>query len=290
MTHTQFKYPSIVAQRPALKGRALLLCLCSFVSTTTLGGYQAVSPSYDLSGIPSGSVRLLTPEQHAFQVGVEALAGASTVTALGKLAPMCFFISNTSGKVILALTVRYDITDIAGRSYVWEFQREGISGRTGNFAPNASYLITPSGTLTELLYRRADSRAIAAEAAGFSSESFQKIETVVISVDSIVFDDGLFLGKDRSESLARFNDFLRAQRDLLDELQAVPKSIDEIETLLRSKTERPSAAQETRDFYGRRQHLLAQVLLARLRHGGRAALEDEIRLLTSNQLALRKGM
>lgn len=205
------------------RAKMLVAQWCGLFGLTFLVQAQMPSVSYDNGGVALGNVRLITPNQKEFQVELNRLAGASALRALGGLVPYCVIGKNDSGQPVIAVSVRYDITELSGRRYHWDFRREGLTARMGRFLPGASYLITPSSKVEALLGRRPIDTAAIEAAAAEAERDVQALKTVVISLDSVVRADGLLVGSDRSGSYRLFGEWLRAQDDLIRELDSAPR-------------------------------------------------------------------
>ncbi len=279
------------AQMIAMRRSQMLVAQwCGLFGLTFLVQAQMPSVSYDKGGAALGNVRLITPDQKEFQVELSRLAGASALRALGGLVPYCVIGRNDSGQPVIAVSVRYDITEVSGRRYHWDFRREGLTARMGRLLPGASYLITPSSKVEALLGRRPTGTAEIEAAATEAERDLRALKTVAISLDSAVLADGLLVGPDRSGSYRLFGEWLRAQDDLIRELDnASSKTDPDLERLLSSKREKPAMSFADRDLYGRRQEFLARVLLEVLNRGGRTAFAKELELLKSqNRISLRR--
>lgn len=243
--------------------------------------------THDTGTIPGNRIALVTPDDPSFGRRLQELAGASPLETLGELERFCVIIQNISDEPIMAVSVRYDVTARPNHTFYWVFVREGLTARNGiYFVPGASYLVSPSSRAQALLRRASISLdELRAEVRQWLQEH-QGLSRMAIAVDSILLTDGHLLGPDRSNSFSEFSSWLRAEDDLIRDLEAAlaGKTGAEIERLLEAEREVPSTSFETRDHYGRRRQMLAQPLLYSLQQGGLAGIRSTLQLLKARPL------
>lgn len=275
---------------PYMAARIPIVCIAMWVSVAMSLSGQTVT--FNTNGLPQDSVKLTTVRDPTFQAELSKIAGAATYPGLDDVLPACFFVRNISGRPILAVTVRYDVVANSGAQFVWEVQREAVSGQAGSFPPGATFLVSPKGWLEDLF--TSNSATVRSRILPVVSQIHNRLQAakeVSVSIDSILYADGLFVGIDRSNSFTHLGDMVRAQKDLVAEtvsLLTSGPSESEIMTFLMSQTESAPTSAENRDLYGRRRKLLGELLANRLRFQGRPGLEAEVAKLGSFKIVLRK--
>ncbi len=104
------------------------------------------------------------------------------------------------------------------------------------------------------------------------------MRAINVSLDSIVFDNGEFVGPDRGDEYTRLSQQLAAEQHVCDELiKATPLGLTVIRqtlTTLASAQESPRKDLLHWDVYTRRQVRMAEGMLARLDQEGLAGVES----------------
>jgi hypothetical protein len=140
---------------------------------------------------PSGSVRL---EPYA-QADVPFATGLPQAEML-ELRPLCLVLRNLSSKSIVGLTVRWVTTGSSGRQETFTYQTDSFFlVRRPVVGANARLLVAPG--------------LLVPEGAGFVgagkdqalSAAVQKSDSVNVSLDVVIFDDGQVVGPDTSHTL-----------------------------------------------------------------------------------------
>jgi hypothetical protein len=139
----------------------------------------------------------------------EARAVPTNATALEHLAPYTVLLTNRSSEDIIVITMKYEMVDPSGRTAAQRLilqnphtDRKGIRVKPGD-----SRVITPSGPVN---------RAIAAGSVVPSNElpalQFGSPSEVRVSVDSVLFASGRFIGEDSFHTFGLLESKFRSER------------------------------------------------------------------------------
>jgi hypothetical protein len=142
---------------------------------------------------------LIGPSDSGYQAAVGALVQASDVADLAAVRPYSVVLVNNTGRNVFTYVVRFDYTAPQGRT---GNQRVGSSQMPPNpkplIAAGKQALITIRGQ-----YTGTGGGAGSVVLKLRPNEYYQTAVNMTISLDSVLFDDGLFVGPDRSGQFAR---------------------------------------------------------------------------------------
>jgi hypothetical protein len=123
-------------------------------------------------------------------------------TATGEMQPLSLVLTNFSAKTIMGLTIRWTVTDRAGKQQILDYRTDSFFvARRPVLAPNARLLIQPGALIPE-------GAGITTAANPSFLEKIRDSASVGVYLDAVIFEDGKIVGPDRSETLA----YIQARR------------------------------------------------------------------------------
>jgi hypothetical protein len=131
---------------------------------------------------------------------------------LDGLLPYCPLLVNKSSKQIIAYSVIWSSTDLNGTSHVAEVARYDFSRfpSSNNVAAGSSRVVSH---IIGMGYRGLSYETAKRESMDLLSY-FEKQSRMVISLDAVVFDDGLAVGDDSKHWIPRWKAHIDAERDV----------------------------------------------------------------------------
>jgi len=167
---------------------------------------------------PGGEVEMLPGSSEQFTNALTAFAGASTVSLLQPIAPYSVIVKNRSPSALTVIMVRLDLKDTAGGGV------RHVAGLQSKILPQEMALITPIGGLNIPMRPSLLAPPPIPDHAGLTvemaktSQLYRMQTEVVVSLDSVVFDDGSVIGPDTIHNLERMNLWRDADRSVVTEL------------------------------------------------------------------------
>ncbi len=182
-------------------------------------------PAISYEGLPGSGVALITQGSSDFRTALEFGLDAAGRKAIRPVEPFLVILRNDASKPIAAAVVRYERVSREGRrtsaNSIW-LTTQNLERRKAH--PGEKILIGPFGGFSRLLRDRPawqDAAAASSDAARRAAEFAEEAE-VRITLDSVVFDDGTLLGPDKAGLEWKLREYLRAERELRDEILRLP--------------------------------------------------------------------
>jgi hypothetical protein len=189
---------------------AFITCQLLSAQTVTLASGEWKDRGINLAYSPTGSFENLAP----------STISASAIGYLNPLYPFSFTLENTADKIVIAFSVRWTCTDPRGVVRTHDRTISNLHTFTGGqaIAPRTVRLVTPVMTLSNLsVVPDAQSKA-ASSSVTEALRMLQGQRSVVISLESVIFDDGAATGTDANGAITQIRARLDAERSLLEGL------------------------------------------------------------------------
>jgi len=181
-------------------------------------GFAQASPAItnlEVRPSPVSDIRIIDPSQPDFATNVrEIIPDAAGRDAIAPALPFTIVLRNLGTRKVAWVTVLYTYNSVDGRpgSIVVSWNCNASKGGMGS---GIVALITPDGQLTQAVWTRGasslPSSASYSERVG-RMRALSESKTVVVSLDSAVYDNGEFVGADVSGRFSEMN--VSANRDL----------------------------------------------------------------------------
>lgn len=172
-------------------------------------------------------LRLITASDPSFAQELDKLLSPSIIQEIHPLLPSSIILINDSGKFVWGFTVIYSYPDyVMPNGAAWQHRIHvspgGAVDRRHMLAPKSVYLVTPASTITAS--RQADGHItlnprsnldIGSVVTELRALSTKLGSHVLISLDSVLFEDGRLVGPDVSGQALSLNETMRAENDLI---------------------------------------------------------------------------
>ncbi len=132
--------------------------------------------------------------------------------------PYSFVLQNDSGHTIVAYSARWSATDASGRVTTHDrlYENPLTLDEGGAISPKASRLVSPLSGLNSSVAARNTSMTVKIESSiPKTIKTFSRQVSVTISLDAVVFENGLALGPDSSNSIPNLQAWMDAKREIL---------------------------------------------------------------------------
>jgi hypothetical protein len=220
-------------------------------------------------------VELIGPSSPRFAPLADQFIGpeAKQSPLIASTLPLLVFANLTGSRKVVLFSVRYDFSvDGTPRHHVH-------TQETRNGFVRGPQIVTPLGPITQAIRDGNTGRLVQGQSSHFRTLStLTASPEIAVSLDGVVYDDGEFVGADRSETFL----YLRQERA---QVQAIAKEFRDIDSMtdqaILARLAVIANAPPERTPGGRgvfRQRLVADSLRARLTAGGREAFRDGLRL------------
>jgi hypothetical protein len=239
-----------------------LTCACIF-SLSAMDLY-AQKPVISYYGIANQPFDLITLGSQAFDTAIEEITFPDSKSLLSPLLPYCVFVRNNSTSRILSLTVTYrnSLTgDVLG-AHGLHFPPGSPSAM---MSPGDVAFLAPMGGLARLV--KSGRRGIPS-ATDFAARRdsvvnrFLASQQVIISLDSVITEDGFLLGADTAGRLTTNNAATDAVKSLLRELAGLSKTtaVDTLQGISSTAVQEAPSRTYSYAFAARRAQFSKQLL------------------------------
>ena len=163
---------------------------------------------------------------------VAAIVGSEQPPAFTAWLPYGVVVQNNSSQSIAAICVVWSLTNGTGRSGTWSGCEDGFNRPLHQVAVGQSVITTPDGILQRAIDLRPFQRADSLKALS----NLQRAVSIVVSLDSVVFASGQFVGSDTIGEYEQFQAKLTVPRNIAATLleKKNTESISEIVAWLQS--------------------------------------------------------
>jgi len=121
--------------------------------------------------------------------------------ALARLVPYSAILTNSSGKNIVALTTTWTWLDAEGEPISQPFRHNSLFlGRLPIAPSNSRVLLTSANNWPEAVLAQSGFGGSGDD--GVDAENFERSSAVIFELDTVIFEDGLVIGPDKSETVA----------------------------------------------------------------------------------------
>jgi len=206
--------------------KSLSTTLAAVSMFSIMSGIMHAAPQMTHVGIAGSEVALLPGTSPEFMSALASFADEAALSALRPLLPYCVLVKNGSGSRLMAILVRYELTDGIGRVVPHHFMLGTIKREPHlMIQPGAFVLITPISGLNVLLQPGRSSVGLqhAGELTYFISSTvdlYSKQSAISVTLDSVAFEEGTLTGPDKTKNLERINAWIRAEKDVAAALSA----------------------------------------------------------------------
>lgn len=186
------------------------------------------SVQINVKDMSAAGLHLIPSTDPAFEGAFSGLLGSaatSPIIAIEK--PFSVIFQNNSSSLVCAYAVRYQLVDASGKQLNsdWLWIAIGESGRTSlAVPPGGDVFITPlralagepaatgggNTALDEQAFKRSTAMA----------NRMSKQNSITISLDAVIFEDGTFVGANDTRAWEQINAYLYAKRGVLSEVAA----------------------------------------------------------------------
>ena len=190
----------------------LLACLL-FCSTAPL---MKSEPEFLFHAQNIPGVEVIYPRSDQFAAAIKTTVDPAVLPDIQDLLPFTYVLRNISNKTIIAYSSRWTLTDAMGHVNTTNATWWNLSTLTGGdvIEPKDARLVSPIFRLGVRSYGPTGAtlqRQVERFASLFGSKS-----GVELSIDTVIFDDGTAFGPDLTNTVARAQAFLDAERQVAD--------------------------------------------------------------------------
>jgi hypothetical protein len=174
------------------------MCLLATMFPASLSLLSQSSVPLTITGLGSREVHLALYDPTAHQAFVEFFADRDWA----KLQSLAVVLTNSSPRAIIGLTVRWTVTEQSGDVHTHDYRTDGLFLRRTAVVPaGRQAIITPSIVLPSTLV---GGGYVGPSPDGVDSdlEKFSQAAAINVSVDALIFEDGLVLGPDHTSTVA----------------------------------------------------------------------------------------
>lgn len=174
--------------------------------------------------VDTPSIQLITPGDPGFLGELLQMSTASDVEILRPVLPYSIVIKNASGDDVISVVIRFQIEDQGGGATQWStMQYQAMASRDGfMLARGKSFFVSPvRGVLNRAVTHgklRSIPRVELSAMIDRAVSTFVKRKPVRVVLDSVLFEDGGFIGKDVTNRFAMHSGEFRAESDFKAEI------------------------------------------------------------------------
>jgi hypothetical protein len=159
-------------------------------------------------------VVLVPPSSAEFGILAQSLLPPETASQVNPLYSQSFILSNATARTIIAYSMRWEWTDPVGQRRIHDvvYSETHLPAGIGQILPQSSRLVTPvldlgiSATPVPLAMQKARDAWL---------QRSSGAQSLKVSLETIVLDDGTILGKDENNAAANIQANMDAERELL---------------------------------------------------------------------------
>ncbi len=191
-----------------------------------MSSFVTGQPRLEYKALENHGVEFITPNSAAFRGEIDKFVSPNDFLLIQKALPFSVVIKNSGSRPISAFLVRYDlIFPQSGRPTTHHFQH--IKSPTGPplILPGSTFPLTPLGRLSTAIHKRRVAEVNQVALAKLFNERLGEYESqtnIAVSLDSVLFTDGVFAGPD----LSNFTDLLQGCARAEEELKAQTSRLD----------------------------------------------------------------
>jgi len=236
-------------------------------------------PTYIFSTASLPGTDIIRPDAPEFRAAVNCLVDPAVLSTIQPVLPFSYILRNTSNKYIVVYSTRWTLTDSTGTVTSQDRTWWNLSTlRDGDaIAPGASRLVSPMFRLG--VPGAGPTGAELSQKIERTLSTFASKQTVVTSLETVVFEDGLAVGADATNATAQAQAYLDAERQIVDSIQTAGHA--ELQQALGSfvagartyKMSNPPQYDESLALYRR---TFASALLARMRPSDLDRLQQNV--------------
>ena len=181
-----------------------------------------MAQEFDAEMSAVSGVSLIAPNSPMYDAAVHDLVPKlGDRTVLSPILPYSVVVKNVGARDIHTIIVRYEYINGTVKNPTGAFI---APQQRGQFAAGAAELFTPSGALRNFIRRDRNAYELALRNLPQVADSL----TVRVSLDGIVFEDGEFLGPDKTETFKYLRYQVESFQEVLSEVSAMRSQPDEL--------------------------------------------------------------
>lgn len=216
--------------------------LCLTFGFTYYRSKYSLNIQISIKDLPEEGIILISPSNPVFDEEVSSLAGSNasaSIQFIDAAEPFCVFIKNTGTREIAGYRLKWELLKNDGKVITRWSSASAPELLSGDETPFKSIIdgalplssekvrfISLEAVLAEFLYSIKNSRvnqtdeaikrgnAIISQLDALKKENIESTIAVTISVDSVYFKDGTFVGPDTGGLLSETQGYIDAERDL----------------------------------------------------------------------------
>jgi hypothetical protein len=278
-TNDRLHHPRAKSVFSRSRSEILIYCVLLFVLLLSCKSFAADRPMKIVNPLHENGLVVLDSLSPEFATEVQKLLTPEALTRASSFLSRSVVIINNTNQYVWGFTAVYRYPDwISPAGNAWKHRISpsggGPADRNRMLAPRARFLITPvsdflastdaSGNATVQPYLDEGMDRMIAQ---FKAQHPNSSERVELTIDSIIFEDGLLAGPDTEGMLQKVNERIRAEKDLGASLQTLKGDAFMAKLLLHSH-------KEMGNEYSGRVSNVAQSLLAVMNENGEDAAQQ----------------
>jgi len=183
---------------------------------------------------PLTGVETITPASPEFTNAVQSLVDPAILPDIQSILAFCYVLRNNSAKTIIVYSTRWALTDGSGRVISHDSTWWNLATLQGGDAigPGASRFVSPIFRLG--MSRVGPTGPALALAVQRTLAAFAPKAEVDVSLETVVFSDGIALGRDATNAVAQARGYLDAERQLSDLISQTSAAGGDVAQLLTS--------------------------------------------------------
>jgi hypothetical protein len=209
-----------------------------------IAAFSQSGPQVTYYGLPQSEVSLHASSSLTFQTAIGTYLDGDAIAFLQPIIPYSVVVRNDGPMALIAIVVRYSLTEASGKTTTHQFMLSTMSNRPNSMILSGeAAFIGPISGMNRILRLQGQSRANLTDPARFSPQLlsragiYQRSSSVKIALDSVVYADGSVIGPDEAGNMERMNAWRRADIDLYSELRN--RSGSGMESYLRQVVDSP---------------------------------------------------
>ena len=247
----------------------------AFVALSTCCQLMSAMPSITYTYPEKSGISINEASGSAFAAAIGNWLSPETKELLRPILPNSVIVNNQTDKAIVAVCVRWTLTDLEGRVTVDDMTLQTlIKDRRFMADPGGAVFMSPYTALNRKIELGKGTRVMESTFKWPDLNRYAGQRAINISIDSVIFEDGTIIGPDQNKTAEKLSAWLRAEKEIVD--QVLSKQGEALKQYLMSvsstKVDGSMLQGSSEKFYNDRTTSFSKTLLGLLQREGEGRL------------------